>query len=222
MHNKKLNNKSLTNTLEIKCYSCAKAMFDESGSPIFCRKLKRRLSNGYVMVNLSSKCGENSKEILNLGCGDSFYGTHRVDMKKNKSTTHVCNLERGIPFPDNSFDIVFERNLFEHLRNPGFHLDEIYRVLKLKGKLILITDYAGCLRYYIFGTHEGRYEKLRKSSKDKHYSVFTRQHMINHLTSAGFEIFWVEFVDTERKTRFLDKIMRVKPRIKVTAIKQGV
>lgn len=142
-------------------------------------------------------------------------------MQKTKTTTHVFDVEKGLPFKNNLFDVVFERNLFEHLRNPGFHLDEVYRVLKRKGKLVLITDYAGCIRYYIFGTHEGRYERVRNYSKDKHYSIFTKQHMVNHLISAGFEMFWIEFVDTERKTRILDKIMRVKPRIKVTAVKQG-
>lgn len=108
----------------------------------------------------------------------------------------------------------------EHLRNVGFHLQEVYRVLKLGGKLTLITDYAGCLRYYILGTHEGRYEKKHKDNPDdRHYSVFSKQHIRNHLLAVGFEKIWIEFVGTERVTRLLDKIMRVKPRIKAVAIK---
>ena len=54
------------------------------------------------------------------------FGTHRVDIRMTKATTHIHDVEKGIPFSDNSFDEVFERNLFEHLRNPGFHLDEIH------------------------------------------------------------------------------------------------
>ena len=125
----------------------------------------------------------NSKNrILNLGCGDMNYGTHRVDIHKTKTTTHVFDVEEGIKFPDNFFDEVYEKTLLEHLRNPGYHFEEIFRVLKPEGKLTLITDYAGCSRYYLLGTHEGRYEKKHKDNlDDRHYCIFTRSHIRNHL-----------------------------------------
>ena len=160
------------------------------------------------------------KKILNLGCGDMTYGTHRVDMHKTKTTTHVFDVEKGIQFPDNFFDVVYEKTLLEHLRNPGYHLEEIFRVLKPKGKLILITDYAGCSRYYLFGTHEGRYEKKHKDNPDdRHYAIFTKSHIRNHLAKVGFKNFQVELVNADSITKFLDKILRVKSRIKVVAIK---
>lgn len=160
--------------------------------------------------------------ILNLGCGNDSYGTHRVDIHKTKTTTHIFDIEKGLKeFPSEFFDEVYEKNLLEHLRNVGFHFEEIYRVLKSGGKLTLITDYAGCSRYYHFPkTHEGRYEQKHKSNpNDHHYSVFSKQHIRNHLSAVGFKQFWIEFVDTDQPTKFVDKIMRVKPRIKVVAIK---
>jgi predicted SAM-dependent methyltransferase len=160
------------------------------------------------------------KKILNLGCGDQKYGTHRVDIHKTKTTTHVFDVEEGIKFPDNYFDVVYEKTLLEHLRNPGYHFEELYRVLKSGGKLILITDYAGCFRYYLFGTHEGRYEKKHKDNPDdRHYALFTKSHIRNHLIKVGFKEFQVELIGTDYVTKFFDKIFRFKPRIKVVAIK---
>lgn len=159
-------------------------------------------------------------KILNLGCGNQTYGTYRVDILPTSTTTHVFDIEKSIQFPDNFFDEVYSKNLLEHLRNVGFHLEECYRVLKKGGKLILITDNVSCRRYYTFGTHEGRYEKQhKKNPKDKHYAIFTKTHLQNHLEHAGFKNIKISFIGTDTIGRFLDKITKQFPRIQVEAIK---
>ena len=40
----------------------------------------------------------NQYRTLNLGCGDTDYGTDRVDLYITKTTTLVCNLEDHLPF----------------------------------------------------------------------------------------------------------------------------
>jgi ubiquinone/menaquinone biosynthesis C-methylase UbiE len=55
--------------------------------------------------------------------------------------------EENLPFTDNYFDEIYSRNLLEHLKNVGFAVKEMVRVLKPGGKLILITDNAS---YYLF------------------------------------------------------------------------
>ncbi len=149
--------------------------------------------------------------ILNLGCGNQNYGTDRVDFCQTSTSTHVFDVEKGLTFPDATFDEVYERNLFEHLRNPNFHLQEIYRVLKPNGRLTLITDNASCIRYYILRTHTGGYMGHRHfltASKDKHYAIFTSEHLKNHLISARFEVVSIRFVETDYATRFIDKVVR--------------
>jgi SAM-dependent methyltransferase len=112
----------------------------------------------------------------------------------------------GIPFPDETFDEVYSKNNLEHLRNVGFHFDEIRRVLKPNGRLVLITDLAMCLRYYVLGTHTGRYETRHQG--DRHYSIFTPNHLMNHLEAAGFKDRTWKYVETDTLGRFVDKIMR--------------
>lgn len=167
-------------------------------------------------------------QILNLGCGDQTYGTHRVDIKQTQATTHVFDIEHGLLFPDGMFDEIYERNLLEHLRNVGFHLDECYRVLKEGGIVVLITDNAECRRYYSLGTHTGRYKGHRKyfsDDGDRHYAIFTKEHLKNLFEKSGFHIKEISFIDTDYvPTRAFDKIARALglkayPRIKVVASK---
>ena len=151
------------------------------------------------------------RRILNLGCGNQTFGTHRVDFCATDTTTHVFDVERGLQFPDGFFDEVYERNLFEHLKNPNFHLTEVYRVLKPKGTLTLITDNASCIRYYLLRTHTGGYvghRHLFTATSDRHYAIFTKEHLKNHLLSAGFEVVSIGFVETDYATRFIDKLAR--------------
>jgi predicted SAM-dependent methyltransferase len=154
---------------------------------------------------------------LNLGCGSSTYGTDRVDFKKTSTTTSIWDLELGIPFDDGTFDEVYSRNLLEHLSNVGFHLTECYRVLKKGGVVDITTDNASCWRFYIFGTHTGRYEKLHPG--DRHFSVFTMNHLFNHFEKAGFRNIHIHYVKTDTLGKWLDFVSFQKPRIRVEAMK---
>jgi predicted SAM-dependent methyltransferase len=158
--------------------------------------------------------------IANLGCGYSDYGTDRVDFIKTPTTTLVCDLEKGIPFPDETFDIVYSHLFLEHLANVGFHLKECLRVLKKGGLVDVTTDNASCSRYYwpFIGTHQGRYEKLHPKG-DRHFSIFTRHHLQNHFENAGFRNIQITYEKTDTLGKWIDLFTRQKPRIRVWAMK---
>ena len=155
--------------------------------------------------------------VLNLGCGSDFEGDVRVDFRKTWATTHVFDVEKAIFFDSNYFDRIISKNLLEHLRNVGFFLDECFRVLKPNGTIEIITDNASTLRYYLFGTHTGRYEK--KHEGDHHYCIFTKSHLQNHFEKAGFKNIKVEYVETDTVGKWLDLLTFQKPRLEVTATK---
>lgn len=50
----------------------------------------------------------------------------------------VCDAN-SIPYPDNSFDLIFSDNVFEHLEQPELVLKEAVRVLKPGGRLLFKT-----------------------------------------------------------------------------------
>ena len=163
-----------------------------------------------------------AKPTLNLGCGDETYGDIRLDLFPTKGANVVGDCQR-LPFRDSVFDEVYEKCLFEHLPNPAQHLEEVKRVMQLGATLTLITDNAACLKYYVLGTHTGGYRK--HGGKDRHFALFTKEHLRNFMDFSGFKIDELRFIDTNYYTRFFDRIVRILmpslsyPRILVKGVK---
>ena len=139
------------------------------------------------------------KKILNIGCGESKYGTDFVDLYPMRKEVIKCNVSKEkLPYNDNTFDIVFSSFVFEHLTCPKFTLKEMYRVLKPGGKVEIHTNNAGWIFYHNskskIKTHYGGYEASGKKKdhpfggkEDKHFALYTFHHMKNHLEEVGFK-----------------------------------
>lgn len=147
-----------------------------------------------------------NKKILNVGCGTQTYGTHFIDVYPSRDEVKKCDVgKEKIPFKNKSFDEVFSRNLFEHISNLNHLLSEMNRVLKKKGKIVLVTDNAGFLPFHIpirknnFLQHYSN--SIRLGDRDKHYFLFTPLHLSNLLSEHGFTKIKVNYIyDSHRKT----------------------
>jgi SAM-dependent methyltransferase len=78
-----------------------------------------------------------------------------------------CNLEEGIPYPDNSFDVVSAGEVIEHIYDPDRLLAETRRVLRPGGHVVLTTPnlqawYNRAL--FVVGIQPIFYETSTKSS----------------------------------------------------------
>ncbi|MFH8093095.1 MAG: methyltransferase domain-containing protein, partial [Candidatus Aenigmatarchaeota archaeon] len=143
--------------------------------------------------------------ILNVGCGNETYGTHFVDLYPSRKEVIKCDVNKQkLPFPSNFFDIVYSKNLFEHLTNPEFALREMKRVLKPKGKLILITDYAHSWNFAVGRTHLGGYEKGCKR-EDRHYLLVNEWHLKNWFEKVGLVPIKTEFIEDDYIGNYLIK-----------------
>ncbi len=130
------------------------------------------------------------KRILNVGCGDETYGTHFVDLYPSRKEVIKCNVdEEKLPFPNNYFDIVYSRNLLEHLKNPWFALKEMKRVLKKGGRLILITDNASYYLFHLSKSYSAHYHNyIERGKEDKHYMLFTTKHLENFIELLSLKL----------------------------------
>ncbi|MDE3100068.1 MAG: class I SAM-dependent methyltransferase [Verrucomicrobiota bacterium] len=135
------------------------------------------------------------KRILNVGCGGDTYGTDFVDLYPRRKGVIQCDIERGLPFEDGTFDEVYSHCLFEHLKNPFNMVVEMKRVAKIGGRVRLITDNGS---YWVFAlnnrAHTGGYEK-EAHPDDRHYCFYTKTHLAHHFRKAGLEVEEVKFVE---------------------------
>lgn len=126
-------------------------------------------------------------------------------MYPSRDNVIQCDIEKGLPFADETFDEVYSHCLFEHLKNPFNMLLEMKRVTKVGGKVKVITDNGS---YWVFAmdnrAHTGGYEK-DEHPDDRHYCFYTKTHLIHHFTKAGLvveEVKFVEYFSTSRLKRF--------------------
>lgn len=130
-------------------------------------------------------------KILNLGCGTSTYGTHRIDIAPSVSTTEVCNINFGLPYQNEFFNQVFAKNIFEHLNYTLDVLDECFRILKKGKELVVICDNPS---YVLFHTESVKRQfQYYSENGDLHFQIYFPNNMVNLLERAGFKIKSVEF-----------------------------
>ena len=76
------------------------------------------------------------KKLLNLGSGnrpgDNTKGWINIDIDKTCNPDIVRDLDKTLPFDDNSVDYVRASHVIEHVKDVFFFMKEIWRVSKTK------------------------------------------------------------------------------------------
>ena len=92
-------------------------------------------------------------DYLNLGCGDHYHHSWtNIDIVSTNENVIACDLTKGIPFSDNSFDVVYHSHVLEHIPKiqAESFLKECYRVLRPEGILrVAIPDLEQIARIYL-------------------------------------------------------------------------
>ena len=92
-------------------------------------------------------------KYLNLGCGNRFHKSWtNINFDSNSNEVIACDLTKGIPFPDNFFDVVYHSHLLEHFTRTTAKnfLLECSRVLRPQGVLrVVVPDLEQIVHTYI-------------------------------------------------------------------------
>jgi ubiquinone/menaquinone biosynthesis C-methylase UbiE len=154
-------------------------------------------------------------KILNIGCGDEFYGTDRIDIQKTKASTKEWDIEKGIPYNNNVFDEIRCWRILEHLKNIGFFIDECYRVLKNGGRIDVITDNAGYIIFHIKTDHndyiniKNYTENYSRNVNDHHRNLFVPSHL--KYLFYNFNIISINYLITSKKRWIRNSILKLLP-----------
>lgn len=97
-------------------------------------------------------------KLLNLGCGHRFHSAWtNIDFSSNNENVIAHNLLKGIPFPDQSFDVIYHSHVLEHFSRlqADFFIRECHRVLRHKGILrIAIPDLEQIVKTYLIALEQ--------------------------------------------------------------------
>ena len=175
----------------------------------FLTRLVRGLEKGYryhLLKNEASKVvkftGRNAGRVLDIGCGTG----DRLDVWRSKgfeaygvetspsadyARDHLkLNVVRGdlflAGFPDQFFDLVMLYNVLEHTHSPGAVCQDVRRILKKDGCLIIQVPNKDSLQGKIFGKRWAAFDVPR----DLYY--FNIKTLRNLLEEIGFRVFKVD------------------------------
>lgn len=139
-------------------------------------------------------------KILNVGCGDDTYGTDFIDLYPARSEVKKCDIDKNkFPFKNSTFDEIYAKNVLEHLTNISHFFGEARRLLRKNGKLVVITDNAGYWNFHMSFSklHQLPLGVAGHGLEDKHFALFTQQHLKNFFDKFGFRNIIVEKYNNE-------------------------
>lgn len=97
-------------------------------------------------------------QYLNLGCGYRYYPSWtNINFVSTGEGVIAHDLQQGIPFPDESFDLVYHSHVLEHLPKAEAEpfIKECSRVLRPQGVLrVVVPDLEQIARMYLYALEQ--------------------------------------------------------------------
>ncbi len=119
---------------------------------------------------------------LNLGCGNNkIEGYINCDISKEVNPDKIVNLEKKLPFKDNSIEEIICYHTLEHIKNFIPLMEEIYRILKNDGIIHIKVPYFCYSGAFQDPTHV-RFFTL------KTFDYFDENSKLNYYSKARFKI----------------------------------
>ena len=111
------------------------------GIPAGKRILQVGCGSGIALPHLSSLC--RPQALVGIDIDQTALGESTDRLQEKRFRAHLVQaVVRNIPFPDRSFDVVFDFGLCYHDMDPGGALKEIARVLDTSGRFVFETPLA--------------------------------------------------------------------------------
>lgn len=136
--------------------------------------------------------------FLDIGCGIGYfplimkymgmnaYGVEIGEFDKKLSEDYNLNIFNGTllgaKYESDFFDVVTINHVLEHVNNPLEMMEEMYRILKPGGYLIIGVPISNCLAFKIFGKYWSQLDTPR------HLFTFSTTTLKKYAKNCGFKI----------------------------------
>lgn len=135
-------------------------------------KIPRRKIDAFLKKHATSG------ETLDIGSGHGPYARYfpnrtSIDIAPGPGVDIVADAHNLSQFPDHSFDCVLTTEMLEHLHSPHLAVNEMHRVLKKGGKVVLTTR-------FIFPLHNIPGDYFR-------YTRYGLQHLFKNFSEVVIE-----------------------------------
>lgn len=168
-------------------------------------KFKRTQAIVKPMLKMLEKEGVNLK-VLDIGCGNGVV-TELISQLNNKVwgidenpkalkearqrgiKTFQVELEKNLPFENDFFDVLWCSRTLEHVFNTEHFLKECYRILKVKGIILITADnicsFVNRIRVF-FGLYPLRVSFSENERFAQHVRCFNKKTFVEIIKRTGF------------------------------------
>ena len=135
---------------------------------------------------ISSIISEKAKKLYSIDIGEKALESTKKNILNTNNVVFKKASLLNIPFEDNSFDFIVSNGVIHHTPNPKRALDELRRVLKPEGELLLgIYGKKGILRHFIELTRVLLkwipYKNLKKTLIRLGFNPLTRYYLLDYI-----------------------------------------
>jgi SAM-dependent methyltransferase len=118
-----------------------------------------------------------TQTLLDVGCRDGKLRSHLphtveyvgIDLTPGPWVAQICDIEKGIPYSDNSFDAVVALDVLEHTDNIWFTFRELVRVARSQIMVVLPNSYHWKERLrFLRGKERDKHKLTPQTIKDRH------------------------------------------------------
>lgn len=142
--------------------------------------------------------------ILDVGCGKGKVpDAIGVDIARLKGVDIIADVQY-LPFKDSCVDKIICRQLLEHVDNLILAIEEMYRVLKVGGKLVIEVPHVKGLDAFRDPTHKHFFTIATMD-------YFTKESGYNYYSKAKFRIEVKRILLKNKLCKWLEKIINLRP-----------
>jgi len=170
------------NTPEYSCAKCTASDRDRLYALYFKKNFEKNINLKILDIGFS----EVFKKFINKNYSNINY--HTLD-KFNINAKYKLDVEDMNELNDESYDFIICSHVLEHVNNPTNAVKEIYRILKNKGKAIIMVPILLSLENTLenpeYNTDELRWKYY---GQNDHLRMFSKKDFVDLLKNASFEV----------------------------------